>query len=306
MRSWLIGVALLSACGGSSPTSKALDPDTAAVVSVDRFSDTAGHLLKRSANPMLPAANAAIDFDSGEPFMTPGLGPDGSDVTYYNFDVQSTTPAPIYVFFEDGASAPVSGQLNVVDVIPGDPGYNDFWQVVKVTVPKGYVANTLTSLDEVTASGYPQQRTDMLVNCPVVPAGSTASMRYDASESSALSRGWYKSQVVSYFSFEEAMLTTTSVSAVPLSPIYVSFNVNPDPNNAQSGPPSGFMTDPSTMRTHNVVATLPSDAGYSPLWTVDIYDNSAFASVTDLSTAMAAPQLASGAANVNCPLVAHP
>ena len=28
-------------------------------------------------------------------------------------------------------------------VIPGDPGYNDFWLVHKVIVPEDYVANTV-------------------------------------------------------------------------------------------------------------------------------------------------------------------
>ena len=49
------------------------------------------------------------------------------ELTYTNFDVQSTTPAPIYVLFRKGESAPVAGQPNIVDVIPGDPGHNDFW-----------------------------------------------------------------------------------------------------------------------------------------------------------------------------------
>jgi hypothetical protein len=36
---------------------------------VDRFSDAAGNLFQRSANPDLPAAGAAIDFDQA-PFIT--------------------------------------------------------------------------------------------------------------------------------------------------------------------------------------------------------------------------------------------
>ncbi len=53
-----------------------------------------------------------------------------------------------------------------------------------------------------------------------------------------------------------------------------------------------------------MVATLPSDASYSPLWLVNVYDNAAFASVGDLSTATAAHQLGAGVAKVNCPVVA--
>src|SRR5689334_4471099 len=98
----------------------------APVVEIDRFSDQAGQLFKRSATPALPGADAPIDFDQG-PFITKGLGPDGAYVTYYNFDVQARDPAKIYVLFKSGAEAPVEGQLNIVDAIPGDAGYSDFW-----------------------------------------------------------------------------------------------------------------------------------------------------------------------------------
>jgi hypothetical protein len=144
----------------------------------------------------------------------------------------------------------------------------------------------------------------MLVNCPVVPDGSTASLRYTSAEPSSLQRGWYKHQVVKYFTFAERMLSATADGSVPVSDIYVTFNVNPDPNNPMSGPPSGFETEPGTMQTHNVPETLPEDATYSPLWNVDVYDDSAFASVMNLMTALHAPLLAHGAALVNCPIVA--
>ena len=274
----------------------AKDPATAEKVAVDRFSDQAAMLMRRSAAATLPGPNQAINFDVA-PFVTQGLGPAGQKVKYYNFDVQSTTPAPIYVFFQAGASMPIPGQLNVVDVIPGDPGYNDFWLVHKVTVPAGYVANTVTSHAELVATGWPIEATTTLVNCPVVPEGSTATLRLGGG-SSALVTGWYKGKTVRYFSFEEKALTGP---AVPTSPIYVTFTINP--NLPGGGPASGFVTEPGTMSTHNVVATLPTDAAYSPLWLVNVYDNAAFASVSNLSTATAAPQLAAGVATVNCPIV---
>ncbi len=88
---------------------------------------------------------------------------------------------------------------------------------------------------------------------------------------------------------------------VPLSPIYVTFNVNPDEDGG--GPASGFVTEEGSTQTHNVVATVPGDEGYSPLWLVNVYDNAAFDSVSDLETAMDAEQLAAGVATVNCPVV---
>ncbi len=112
--------------------------------------------------------------------------------------------------------------------------------------------------------------------------------------------GWYNTTVVFYFNFAEKALMVDGSGMVPLSPIYVSFNINPgDPG---GGPPSGFMTD-STGRTHNVTATLPEDMLYSPLWSVNIYDNADFDMVHDLASAQMANILAMGAANVNCPVV---
>jgi hypothetical protein len=279
-----------------------MNPDTAPLAAVDRFSDTFAHLFKRSGNASLPAANAPIDMDQG-PFITHGLGPNGEKVTYYNFDVLAAAPAPIYVFFPQGSSAELAGQLHVVDVVPGDHGYNDFWQVVQVTVPAGYVPNSVTSLAEIQAAGFTTTPTSILVNCPIVPDGSTAQLRYTSDESTALTRGWYKGQIVKYFNFAEHMLMTSS-GGVPTAPIYVTFNVNPDPSNPMSGPASGFQTEPSSMQTHNVVAALPEDASYSPLWMVIAYDHASFASVGNLATAQQAPVLVPNAGLVNCPIVA--
>jgi hypothetical protein len=280
----------------SSVPLAAKDPATAAKPAIDRFSDTAGHLQKRSASPSLPGPNQPVDFDQG-PFITAGFGPHGEKVKYYNFDVQPTQPAPIYAFFTQGGALPVAGQLNVVDVIPGAGGYSDFWQVNKVIVPDGYLANSVTSYAEIVSAGYSVQPTTMLVNCPIVPEGSTATLRVGGGDT-GLQTGWYRGMTVRYFSFEEKAL---SGGTVPLSPIFVAFNVNPDKPNG--GPPSGFKTELGSAQTHNVTSTLPTDPGYSPLWMVDVYDNAAFDSVKDLATAGAAKLLAPGAANVNCPIV---
>lgn len=279
----------------------ALNPDTAAKVSVDRFSAQAGTLMVRTASNGLPAANEPINFDLGAPFITKGLTPDGTMVEYYNFDVQATVPAPIYLFFNEDGSM-VEDQLNIVGVIPGDTGYNDFWQVYQVTVPSGFTANTVTSETELLASGYTVTKTSTIVNCPVVPDGSVATKRF-GSDDTELHRGWYNDQVVYYFSFFEKILDGGSTDMVPISPIYVSFNLNPDGNNPDSGPASGFVTEMGTSQTHNVIASVPADSFYSPLWSVNVYDNMDFDMVSDLSSAVSATILANGVANVNCPVV---
>jgi hypothetical protein len=279
------------------------DPATAAHVEVDRFSESAGTLQVRTADNGLPGPNQPIDFDR-EPFITRGLGPDGASVRYYNFDVQPLGPAPIYALFRAGEDTPVSGQLNIVDVIPGDGGYTDFWQVMKVTVPADYQANTVARLDEITDAGYAIEPTPTIVNCPVVPDGSTARLRAGG-ETALLHQGWYQGMIVHYFTFEEAAIAVNG-GQVPIAPIYVTFNKNPSDSDASSGPASGFVTEGDTDQTHNVLTALPGDPGYSPLWSVNVYDNQAFDLVTDLATVEDEAQvsvLATGVASVNCPVV---
>jgi hypothetical protein len=293
----LFATVVLSSCKKDSTTTNVTGKDitTAEKVSVDRFSSTFAHLMVRTATNGMPAANASINFDVA-PFITKGLSPTGAVTEYYNFDVQPTTPDDIYVLFKAGATSPVAGQNNIIPTIPGDVGYNDFWVVNKVTVPETYVANSLTSEAEILASGYSISKTNMIVNCPVVPFGSTASKKYGGG-SQSLTWGWYKNKAVAYFSFEEKALSATATGSVPTSPIYVMFNDN------MQGPASGFKVEMGTMQTHNVLATAPSDASYSPLWQVHMVDNAGFASISNLATAQSANILNPNAALVNCPTV---
>jgi hypothetical protein len=297
----------LIACGDDdesvspSSTSTVNDPATASEVSIDRFSSDAGTLMVRDSDNGLPEANSPINFDSGAPFITKGLGPDGQLVEYYNFDVMPTTPAPIFVLFKEGETSTVEDQLNIINVIPGDANYNDFWNVTKVTVPDDYVANTISSYDEILSSGYEISNTTMIVNCPVVPNGSTASKRTNSTEDAGLVKGWYNKMLVYYFTFSEKEIATDSEGMVPTSPIYVTFNINP--GETDGGPASGFVTESGSDQTHNVLATIPSNGAYSPLWLVKIYDNSDFSSVSDFNSASSANILEPMATNVNCPVV---
>ena len=74
-----------------------------------------------------------------------------------------------------------------------------------------------------------QQQADTLRNMPLVPDKSKASMRLNGT-SAELHRSWYGGEVAKFFSFDEAPLAAAGGN-VPLSPIYVTFNVNPDQPN---------------------------------------------------------------------------
>lgn len=279
----------------------AKDPTTAEKVSVDRFSDEAAVLMKRSANEAMPAVNAPVNFDEAH-FKTQSLGPDGQIVRYYNFDVQALAPAPIYVLVQGEDNTPVNGQLNIIDVIPGESGYSDFWLMYFVKVPDNYLANSITSYQEIVDKGYNIEKQTAIVNCPVVPYGSTADENVNGSANPLL-QGWYKGKAVFYFTFEEKELHADNLGLVPVSPIYVTFNINPDEANPESGPPSGIKFETNGVQSHNVIETIPVDDDYSPLWAVYVYDNADFENVSNLETAKAANILMENAMYVNCPVV---
>ena len=68
------------------------------------------------------------------------------------------------------------------------------------------------------------------------------------------------------------------------------------------GPASGFKMVAGTMQTHNVVATLPGDMRYSPLWLVTAYDSADFDKVMNLDSAMSAMAEPGNPPTVNCPI----
>jgi hypothetical protein len=298
MRVSSVVVLLLAGCGddgGDAP--RPLDPDTAPTPVIDRFSGEGAILLDRAGQPTLPAAGAPIDLDR-DPFLVRGLGPAGEGVTYYHFDAHQRAPINIYLLHHEGQAERVEGQLPIVDYIPGDHGYSDFWRMVRVDVPADYVANTATSSADINRAGWAFTVSDTIVNCPIVPLGSTATRRR-GTEGTALHRGWYKGQVVYYFTFEEAPVRAEG-SMVPAGAVYVAFNTNPGAG--ENGWASGFMTEAGGDRTH-VVAELLGGAGYSALREVIVYDNAAFASVTDLTTAAAAAVVPTDALFWNAPIV---
>jgi hypothetical protein len=181
---------------------------------------------------------------------------EGRATHYYDFggnspplnDAQQVAQAPIYVlvtgFDAQGQPQPVAGQHNIIDVVPGDAGYSDLWHVIFVTVPPGYQADMLRSVDAVRQAGYPQKVSEVLVNCPVVPLNSQLS-----EGTPGLTHGWYKGREVHYFDFGPSTDRTA--------PIYA-FITGMD---AQGQPQ--FVPG-----QHNVIPVIPGNAGYSPFWNV--------------------------------------
>ena len=169
-----------------------------------------------------------------------------ASVSYLDYGPQSNVAVPILAFFQAASpSTPVAGQRNIIDTIPGQPGYNDFWRVYKVLAPSSYVANSIRSLAEAVASGYMIEATNVVVNCPVVNPNATI-----AGSSAAPVAGWYRNRDVFYF--DEGTRSPAAGSVVQDAPIYAFFHSDGTPVSGQ----------------RNVIDVLPGAAGYSDLWRV--------------------------------------
>jgi hypothetical protein len=305
-RRWTFGILIIamaamvmSACASESEVEAFpvhVNPDTGIeFVSVDRFSDGAGTMMRRSEDPGLPAPNEPIDFDAD--FLSDALGPDGQGVEYYEFDVASFASASVYAFFlASDPSSRVGGQSPIFDVIPGEDGYNDFWQMVKVLVPDDYEPDSARSLVDIETEGFELERTGIIINCPIVPYGSTAELA-DRNPT-----GWYQGKHVNYFSF--GVLRVDVLNPGPLDIPYAVVRVIFEDND----PDKGTKTELSTGESQNVFDTLPGDEMYRSLWRLDFVDAGEFDSVSDLQSSKAAREADIDMDHflVNCPIVTWP
>ena len=213
---------------------------------------------------VLLVAGLGAGYLLGRPAATPAPGPvdglsrantiprvDGwyrnTSVSYLDYGPQSNVAVPILAFFQAGSPAtPVAGQKNIIDTIPGQPGYSDFWRVFKVLAPSSYAANSIRSLAEAVASGYTIQETSVLVNCPVVNPGATIQ-----GSTMTPTSGWYRNREVFYF--DHGANSPAKGFVVQDAPIYAFFHSDGTPVAGQ----------------RNVIDVRPMDTEYSDLWRVN-------------------------------------
>jgi hypothetical protein len=160
----------------------------------------------------------------------------------------TVSAAPIYVFIHgmkpDGKPDFVQGQHNIVDVLPGEAGYSDLWQVMLVTVPSSYTPDSIKSKADLDAAKLPITATQMFVNCPIVPAGTTLE------GGKSLTQGWAKGTQVFYPDFGE-----NTNAAIPIWVFITGVDANGKPQFVEG--------------QHNIIDAVPSDPGYSALWRVN-------------------------------------
>lgn len=180
----------------------------------------------------------------------------GGDARYWDFGMASpsnasgtVSRAPIYAFTtgknDDGSPRLVSGQHNVIDVLPGQAGYSDLWEVMLITVPTSYVADSVRSRADIEAQGFQAVSAGLFVNCPVVPTGSTVE------EGSPLVQGWYRGEAVYYPDF--GMNRPVSI---PIWAFATGMNSDGSPKLVEG--------------QRNVIDAIPGQAGYSAFWRVNL------------------------------------
>jgi adenosylcobinamide amidohydrolase len=176
-------------------------------------------------------------------------------VEYYDFgdntklgQGSNVQTAPIYVFIHgmnaDGTPDMVEGQHNIVDAVPGEPGYSDLWQVTFVTVADDYVADSIKSASEITAASLEMTPTQMFVNCPIVPAGTTLETGKEVVQ------GWNDGEAVFYPDFGANINV-----AIPIYVFVTGFDAASMPQMVQG--------------QQNIIDSVPWDAGYSAFWRVN-------------------------------------
>ncbi len=247
----------------------------------------AGYLLTRPAPPSAPTP--VDNLARPNTFSRVDGWYKNGNITYLDYGISANVSQPILVFFL--AASPdtaVLGQRNIIDNIPGQPAYSDFWRVHKVLVPSSYVANTIRSFEQAVASGYTIQATDTIVNCPVVNPNATT-----PGTSSTKTAGWYRGRDVFYF--DHGPRSPGLGFIVKSAPLYAFF----------------YSNGTSVPGQRNVVDVKPGDPGYTDLWHVTkvvvgpSYLVNSLRSSSDIMTAVTSNQVSLQPTNmfVNCPVV---
>jgi len=214
------------------------------------------------------------------------------EARYYNFgrntpatgDTVETAQIWAFITGMDSEGEPqfVEGQGAVVDVEPGDDDYSDLWEVTMVTVPDGYEPDSIRPAQAVADSGFEMFEPEMLVNCPLVPAGSTLE------EGPELQQGWRDGKQVLYPNFGPNPAT-----ANPLLALITGFD---DDGNPQFIEGQGSIID-----------AVPRQEDYSAFWRVNLVLAPAGYKANELRSAEAVRatgwEVTETDIVVNCPIV---
>jgi len=224
---------------------------TAPLLTVDRFSDVAGTMLRRSFDPGLPKAGEPFSLDDPR-FAVAVTGPGGVTGRCYNLDVRPSKPNRYYVFYDRIGNYRLS-QFPVVAKAPGDAGYSDIWDIWKVITPDAFKENnwirdaaTVEKLLADPAGGFSASSTGIYLNAPIVPEGTTADSKAEGKAGRATRLyAWYQGKRAPFLYFEGS-LHLAADGTVPLSTLKLA---------GKRWGADGPLT----------AASWPKSAGYAPL-----------------------------------------
>jgi len=183
----------------------------APLLPVDRFSDAAGTLLRRSVDHRLPKANEAFSLDDPR-FAVTVVAEGRRPARCYNLDVRPAKPNRYYVFYDRIGNYRLA-QFPVVEKAPGDPGYSDLWDIWKVITPDAFretnwIRDTATveTLLADPASGFTASSTGIYLNAPIVPEGTTAGSKAEGRAGKATRLyAWYQGKRAPFLYFEGSL-----------------------------------------------------------------------------------------------------
>jgi hypothetical protein len=226
---------------------------TASLIVVDRFSDAAGTLLRRSADATLPKPGEAFSLD--DPRFTIALtGPGGVTGRCYDLDVRPAKPNRYYVFYDRLGNYRLA-QFPVIEKAPGDPGYSDLWDIWKVITPDSFRETnwvrdsaTVEKLLADPAGGFTAASTGVYLNAPIVPEGTTAGSKAEGKSGRATRLyAWFRGKRAPFLYFEGS-LHLAADGRVPVSTLEL---------------PGGKARWPSDGPLR--ASSWPKGPGYSPL-----------------------------------------
>jgi hypothetical protein len=172
--------------------------------------------------------------------------------------------ADLYLFMNGIAGPnPFGFQKNVIDSVPGEPGYSPLWLHTFVKWNDPSKARELKSEEEIQAAAksgdVTLEQSKLVINCPVLPTGRTMF---------PIVTGWVDGKSVDYTLQEisDPMVTKlmTDKTQFPLATVPSLGEVSQVANlylfmNGIAGPnPFGFQ--------RNVIDSVPGSPAYSPLW----------------------------------------
>jgi hypothetical protein len=166
--------------------------------------------------------------------ITPGFFK-GKAIGYFDYGPIKLKPgnklAPLWAVTNGAA-----GQHNIVDTVPGQPDYSPLWQVNMVTFKSGVTPYLLKGKDDVDAAvtkgDVTVQKTDTVVNCPVLGFGQKRVAGFSAGK------------VIHYYDLGPVKVAPGNA----VTPLYA-------PTNGVAG-------------QHNITfeTVLPGQTDYPPLW----------------------------------------